>query len=138
MKTIQSVSGFRGSTRGKRFALSRRATFLFAIVGAAGLASTSSPARAEPRARKLRLEDLKAVGPDHQVVTIRHHGNSFEVVTADGRSKNVPDVYLHFKIDASEYGPRPGKPIILPGGMIGDRATVFVASPAELGALIEL
>jgi hypothetical protein len=36
-----------------------------------------------------------------------------------------------------EFGPPVGRPVILPGGMIGDRATVFVASAAEIGVLIK-
>ena len=30
-----------------------------------------------------------------------------------------------------------GKPVILPSGMMGDRASVFFASPAEMSALIK-
>ena len=136
MRVIRAMSGLRSIHR-RRFTLSRRATLMFAIGGVAGLASQSSPARAETRATKPQLKNLKAVGPEHQVVTIRHHGNTFEVATADGRSKIVPDVNLHIKIDASDKGPPAGRPVILPGGMVGDRATVFFASPDEIGALIK-
>jgi len=85
---------------------------------------------------KPKLKNLKIVGMEHQVVSIRHHGNTFEVTTADGRNAAFPDTNLHFKIDASDNGPPAGRPVILPGGMMGDRAIVFFASPAEISALI--
>ena len=42
-----------------------------------------------------------------------------------------------FKIDSTDRGPLTGKPVILPGGMMGDRATVFFAAPAEIVTLIK-
>src|SRR5579863_6441501 len=120
MRIVRAMSGLR-SADGRRLALNRRATFMLAIASIVGLQSGATPARARTRTTKSQLENLKAVGPERQVVSIRHHGNTFEVATADGRSAVVPDFNLHFKVDASGYGPRAGRPVILPGGMMGDR-----------------
>jgi len=136
MKIIRPSSSLR-SAHGRQLALNRRATFMLAIAGALGLASQSNSARAETRMTKPRLQNLKAVGSEHQIATIHHHGNTFEVATADGRNAVFPDVNLRFKIDSSDNGPAAGRPVILPGGMMGDRATVFFASPAEIGTLIK-
>lgn len=86
---------------------------------------------------KSPLQNLKVLGPERQVVAIRYHRDLFEVQTADGRNTAIAAVNLHFKIDPSDDGPLAGRPVMLPGGMMGDRATVFFASPSEIGALIE-
>jgi cytochrome c len=136
--------------------MNRRSTFMLAIAGAAGLATQSGRARAEPgatesgsampattnetggvRGPKPQFQNLKAVGSDRQVVTIRHDRDTFEVATADGRSIIFPGVNLRFKIDSSDNGPPTGRPVILPGGMMGDRATVFFASATEIGELVK-
>lgn len=136
MRIVRAMSGLR-STDGGRLALNRRATFMLAIGGMAGLGSRPSVARAQTRMTMSQLQNLKIVGVEHQVVSIRHHGNTFEVTTADGRNAAFPDTNLHFKIDASDNGPSAGRPVMLPGGMMGDRATVFFASPTEISALIK-
>ena len=136
MRSIRAMSGL-GSTDGRHLALNRRATFMLAIGGIVGLGSRLSPAHAQTRMTKSQLQNLKVVGVERQVVSIHHHGNTFEVTTADGRTAVFPDVNLHFKIDASDSGPPAGRPVILPGGMMGDRAFVFFASPTEIGALIK-
>jgi hypothetical protein len=118
--------------RSRRSSLNRRSTLMLAIGGIFGLATR---ARAEPATTQ--VPNLKAVGSDRQVAAIRHDREIFEVATADGRSTVFPAVNLRFKIDASDNGPPAGRPVILPGGMMGDRATVFFASAAEIGELIK-
>ena len=81
--------------------------------------------------------DLKTVGAQGQVQAIHGYGRAFEVRTVDGQSRRFQQPDLRFKIDSSELGPSPNRPVILPGGMMGDRATVFFASPEEIGALIK-
>lgn len=44
----------------------------------------------------------------------------------------VSEINLRLKIDSSA----PGRPVILPGGMMGNRVTMFFASAAEIGDLI--
>ena len=146
-------------THRRKLAMNRRATLLLAIGAGVGLATQSSRVRAEsgttesdrsmsatptetgglrnPKtASAPQFQNLKAVGSEHQVVTIHHHRNTFEIMTADGRNAVFADADLRLKIDSSDNGPSSGKPVILPGGMMGDRATVFFASPVEISDLI--
>ena len=124
--------------------LSRRTTLTLAIVGATGLAPRVVLADAQDRAKgesrpatAPTLRDLKMVGPEGQVTGIGHVGSTFEIRTADGQRTSFSEINLHFKIDSSAFGPPTGRPVILPGGMIGDRATVFFASAAEIGMLMK-
>lgn len=121
---------------GKQITMNRRTAFTLAIGGAASLASQSGQARAETPT-VVQLENLKAVGAERRVVTIKHRGDNFVVLTADGQSALFSEINLRFKIDSSDRGPDAGSPVILPGGMMGDRATVFCASPMEIGSLIK-
>jgi hypothetical protein len=152
MNTSKTMMDLRRARSGKP-EMNRRSTFMLAIGGAVGIATR---ARAEPgttardgampgttneasglRSPEPKFPNLKAVGSDRQVVTIRHDRDTFEVTTADGRSTVFPAVNLRFKIDSSDNGPPAGRPVILPGGMMGDRATVFFASAAEIGELVK-
>jgi hypothetical protein len=146
MNTSKTRTVLRGR-RSDKLGMNRRSTFMLAIAGALGLATRSVRAHAGPMPvttdetdglsrPQPQFPNLKAAGPDRQVVTIRHDRDVFEVTTADGRSAVFPAINLRFKIDASDNGPVAGRPVILPGGMMGDRATVFVASAAEIGALV--
>jgi hypothetical protein len=83
------------------------------------------------------FQDLKELGPDHQVQAIQYHHDTFHVTTADGQSADFFEANLRFKIDSRATGPRRGKPVILPAGMQGDRALVFFASPSEISAVIK-
>ncbi len=139
--------------------MNRRATLMLVIGGVAGIASPSTGAELHKKkgdgrtptatpnnvggARDMRtglapqLQNLKEVGPDRQVVAIRYHRDTYKVTTAGGRSADFWEGNLRFKIDSSNTGPLAGKPVILPTGMMGDRVTVFFASPAEMSALIK-
>ena len=80
--------------------------------------------------------NLKDVPPEGQVTAISHCGDAYTVKTADGKTEKVWEFNLRFKTDTSELGPRPGKPVIVGGGMQGDRASVVFASPSEISAFI--
>lgn len=71
------------------------------------------------------------------MTAIQHRGDTFEVTTADGRKAAFRQTNLRIKIDTSDHGPFAGKPVILPGGMMGDRVTVFFALPMEVATLIK-
>ncbi len=137
--------------------MNRRATLMFVIGGVAGIAS-SSAISAEFHQKKgsgrtstapphdvggvrigsaPQFQNLKEVGPDRQVVTIYYNRDTYKVTTADGRSTDFWEGNLRFKIDSSDIGPLTGKPVILPSGMMGDRASVFFTSPAEMSAMIK-
>lgn len=82
------------------------------------------------------LPDLKALGPEHRVTAIRHCADTYEVATADGTTEPFWEMNLRFKTDGSQLGPEPGKPVIVGAGMMGDRASVIFASPAEISPFI--
>jgi hypothetical protein len=141
--------------------MNRRATLMLVVGGVAGIASP--PARAGAGLRKMegggwrshanagqargardaksgappQFQNLKEVGPERQVVTIHYHQDTYKVTTADGRNADFWQANLRFKIDSSTTGPLSGKPVILPTGMMGDLASVFFASPAEMSAPIK-
>ena len=84
-----------------------------------------------------QFTDLKKVGSDKQVTSIRICHVSYFVTTADGQTADFWEPNLRFKTDSSDTGPLAGKPVILPAGMMGDRASVFFASPDEITPFIK-
>ena len=84
-----------------------------------------------------RLENLKEQSPNQQVVKIRHCGDAYHVTLGTGNSYTFWEFNLRFKTDSSANGPPSGKPAILRGGMMGDRAFVIFSHPAEISAFIE-
>ena len=84
-----------------------------------------------------QFEDLKKLGPDHQVQAIRYCRDTYHVTTADGETADFWEVNLRFKTDSADTGPLPDKPVIMGAGMAGDRATVFFSTPEEIGTFIK-
>jgi cytochrome c len=144
---------------GRKLAINRRSTFMLALASIVGVATRSRQAfaglsedeatisaakpvsaggvRSPNPGSVSQLPDLKIVGPQGQVKSIRHRRDTFEITTADGRRAVFREAALRFKIDSSGKGPLAGRPVILPGGMMGDRASLFFASPAEMSRLIK-
>jgi len=83
------------------------------------------------------FQDLKKLGADRQVQTITYCRATYHVTTADGKTTDFWEANLRLKTDSSDTGPLAGKPIILPAGMMGDRASVFFAAPEEIGTFIK-
>ena len=81
--------------------------------------------------------DLKKAPPEGQVTGIGHCGDTYVVRTADGKVEKVWEFNLRLKTDSSPLGPPPGKPVIVGGGMQGDRAFVVFAMPSEISAFIK-
>jgi hypothetical protein len=125
---MDTVRDNTGSRRIHRRNINRRATL---ILGMGGLVGAAAPTAASAS----QLPNLKAVGPHGQVTAICRYCDTFEVTTADGRRTVFQETNVRFKFDTSELGPLAGKPVILPGGKWGDRATVFFVSPAEISVL---
>jgi hypothetical protein len=129
--------------RSKGSGLNRRATFILGFGGLVGLGAQPRQVQAEPghtagaTNSQSQLRDLKAVRSEGQVVAIRHDKDKFEIETADRRKTTFATVALRFKIDSGDFGPYAGRPVLVPGGMIGDRATLFFASAADIGTLIK-
>src|SRR5947208_8177636 len=65
-----------------------------------------------------------------------HCGDTYKVATADGKIRDFWERNLRFKTDVTDDGPQKGAPAIVPAGMMGDRADVIFASPAEISAFI--
>jgi cytochrome c len=68
--------------------------------------------------------DLKRVGKDRRVTSIRHCGDAYHVMTEAGRTTPFWEFNLRFKTDSSPLGPEGGKPVLVPAGMQGDRAQI--------------
>jgi cytochrome c len=84
-----------------------------------------------------KMPDLKRVAPGHQIEAIRYCGDTYHVTTADGQTTPFWEFNLRFKTDSSDRGPHPAEPALLPASMMGDRAFVIFADPAEISTLIE-
>ncbi len=94
--------------------------------------ATQAPAPARPL-----LPSLKSLEPSALVTALRHCGDSYFVTTGDGVTKPFWEFNLRFKTNSTPEGPQPGKPAILRAGMMGDRATIVFASPAEISRFIQ-
>jgi cytochrome c len=81
--------------------------------------------------------DLKTLGPDHRLASLRYCGDTYTVTTASGKSEPMWEFNLRLKTDSSDKGPAKGQPVIVPSGMVGDRASVVFAEPAEISGFIE-
>ena len=96
-----------------------------------------SERHAAPAATGPGFQDLKKLGADRLVQAIQYCRDTYRVTTADGKTSNFWEANLRFKTDASSTGPLAGKPVIMPAGMMGDRASVFFASPDEISTFIK-
>jgi cytochrome c len=98
--------------------------------------ASSAPSSAVRVGGSAQFPDLKKLGPEHQVLAIRYCRDTYRVETADGKTEDYWEANLRFKTDSSDLGPLGGKPVIMPAGMMGDRASVFFTAPEEMGAFI--
>ena len=81
--------------------------------------------------------DLKKLGADRQVRSIRICRDSYFVTTAGGKTAAFWEPNLRFKTDSSALGPAAGTAVIMPAGMMGDRASVIFAAPDEISGFIK-
>lgn len=81
-------------------------------------------------------QNLKNLDPQEKVQSIRHCKDTYQVTTADGKTRDVWERNLRFKTDTSSEGPEKGAPAILGAGMMGDRASVIFATPDEISGFI--
>jgi cytochrome c len=84
------------------------------------------------------VPSLKQMTPDQQVTAISYCGDTYSVTTGSGATVQFWERNLRFKTDSSADGPPKGKPALLPAGMMGDRASVIFADPAEISAFIHV
>ena len=81
--------------------------------------------------------DLKSLDPARRVKAISYCHDSYRVTTANGKTRHFWERNLRFMTDSSKDGPENGAPAIVPAGMLGDRADVIFAAPAEITKMIE-
>jgi cytochrome c len=98
---------------------------------------SASAGRGVPAALTTGFQDLKKLGAEHQVQAIRYCHDTYRVTTADGKTADFWEANLRFKTDSSDTGPLAGKPVIMPAGMQGDRASLFFAAPDEIGTFLK-
>lgn len=84
-----------------------------------------------------RTPDLKKVGPERQVKSIRYCGDTYTVTTAADQTLEYWEFNLRFKSDGGDNGPVKGIPVVTRAGMMGDRASVVFAGPEEISPFIE-
>ena len=84
-----------------------------------------------------RPEPLRDAGPAQQVTAIRHCHGTYIVTTADGGERPYWEMNLRLKTDTASTGPKPGHPIIVGAGMMGDRVSIIFADPSEIGATVK-
>ena len=84
-----------------------------------------------------RPEPLRDVGPSQQVTAIRHCHGTYVVTTADGGERPYWEMNLRLKTDTASTGPKPGHPVIVGAGMMGDRVSIIFADPSEIGATVK-
>jgi cytochrome c len=83
------------------------------------------------------VPSLKKLVPEDRVQTITYCRDTYKVTTADGKTRNFWERNLRLKTDSSDDGPQSGMPALLPAGMVGDRADVIFAGPAEISVFIK-
>lgn len=86
--------------------------------------------------RGTAVPNLKKLNPEDRVQAISYCRDGYRVTTADGKTHVFWERNLRLKTDSSGDGPEKGAPALVPAGMMGDRADVIFADPAEISALI--
>lgn len=84
-----------------------------------------------------QMQNLKTLALSNQVTAIRYCGDTYRVTTAAGEWPPFWESNLRFKTDSSDTGPAKGRPALMRAGMMGDRASVIFADPAEISTFIE-
>lgn len=83
------------------------------------------------------MPNLKELAANNRVTVITHCKDTFTVTTANGETHALWEFNLRFKVDSGANGPAPGKPVMAPSGMMGDRTFVVFAAPDEISAFIK-
>jgi cytochrome c len=84
------------------------------------------------------MADLRHdVGPNNRINAIRHCSDTYTVTVESGAAHQFWEFNLRFKTDSSARGPKPAHPVLIPASMMGDRAFVIFAAPAEISPFIE-
>lgn len=82
------------------------------------------------------VPNLKQLESSKRVQAIAYCNDTYTVTTADGQSRKFWERNLRLKTDSSGDGPLKNAPALVGAGMMGDRADVIFANPAEISAFI--
>ncbi len=113
-----------------------RANLIAFLKGIAGGELKTSGGNQGRRMRQGPL-NLKGLGPNNQVKRITHCADTYDVTTQNGETHQFWELNLRLKTDSSKNGPPKGAPVLIPGGMRGDRANLVFSSPEEISAIIK-
>lgn len=83
-----------------------------------------------------RMPRLKSARADDVVKAIRYCGDTYFVTTEAGKTHKLWEFNLRLKTDSTEFGPHPGRPVLVGVGMGGDRAAIVFSAPGEIAKLI--
>ena len=104
------------------------------------LLATQGPAEARKEGLPIPFQtqlDLKATGAATRVAGIKLCRDTYDVTMENGVTQQFWERNLRLKTDSSIEGPPAGKPVLIQGGMEGDRAYVVFATPAEISSMIK-
>jgi cytochrome c len=83
-----------------------------------------------------RMLNLNETTGQQRVTSISYCGDAYRVTLGNGETHTFWEFNLRFKTDSSPDGPPSGAPAIVRAGMMGDRAQVIFAAPAEISAFV--
>lgn len=83
-----------------------------------------------------RMLNLKEPTETQRITSIGYCGDAYRVTLDTGKTYTFWEFNLRFKTDSSDNGPRSGAPAVVRAGMMGDRAQIVFAAPAEISAFI--
>ena len=104
------------------------------------LSATQGPAGARKEGLPIPFQtqfDLKSTGAATRVADIKLCRDTYDVTMENGVTQQFWERNLRLKTDSSTEGPPAGKPVLIQGGMQGDRAYVVFATPAEISSMIK-
>jgi cytochrome c len=84
-----------------------------------------------------QVPNLKQVEPSMRVQSVTYCKDTYRVTTADGKQHIFWERNLRLKTDSSGDGPEKQAPALVAAGMMGDRANIIFADPAEISPLIK-
>lgn len=80
---------------------------------------------------------LKDLPLENQVTEILHCNENYNLTFANGVKLVMWELNLDFKVDSSESGPLPNKPVRMPTGSMGDRFAVVFNNIDEMGKAVK-
>ncbi len=125
------IPGNRMIIRGMKDGAMRANLIAFLKAIAEGGANTAGGMREQ---EPLNLKGLQA---NNQVTGITHCADTYDLTMASGEIHQFWELNLRLKTDSSKNGPPKGQPVLIPGGMRGDRANLVFSSPEEISAIIK-